>query len=257
MCVNMKKYYYFIVEGVHDSAALGRYLLERNIPLIRNIEQVDSYWQRLIPRSFPFNGDLLMRMPVPMFYENDDYAIAIQTAGGDSGITKAFDSLLNLEYEQLAGIAIFCDADTKTAKDCFDLLKQRLITEVDEEYHFIFKTAKFGEVTTENPAFGVYIIPNNEHEGTLENLLLEGGSIVYPDLMENAQAYVDSISTTYRKRWKISSEPKVLFGVMANALKPGKANQVSIQDNEWINAKTTESHSQSQLRNFLTGLLGE
>ncbi|MEC1178885.1 hypothetical protein P9B03_10350 [Metasolibacillus meyeri] len=52
--------------------------------------------QRLIPRSFPFNGDLLKRMPVSMFYENEEYAIAIQTAGGDSGISKVFDSLLNI-----------------------------------------------------------------------------------------------------------------------------------------------------------------
>ena len=50
----MKKYYYLIVEGVHDSAAIGRFLKEKGIVLKRNVDQIDSFWERLIPRSFPF-----------------------------------------------------------------------------------------------------------------------------------------------------------------------------------------------------------
>lgn len=256
MCAKMKKYFYFIVEGVHDSAALGRYLKRKNISLIRKIEQVDLFWERIIPKSFPFNGDLLKRMPVPMFYSNEQYSIAIQTAGGDSGIVKAFDSLLNLDYEHLTGVALFCDADTKPAEQCFNDLISRMLNEVDEEYHSIFKEAVFGEVTLGSPSFGVYIFPNNECEGTLENLLLEGGEIVYSDLMASAKEYVKRISLDYRqKHWSISSEPKVLFGVMANALKPGKANQVSIQDNQWISEETITTNSQSRLNDFLEQLL--
>lgn len=256
MCVKMKKYYYLIVEGVHDSAALGRFLKEENITILKNIEQVDPFWERLIPRSFPFNGDLLKRMPVPTFFGNDHYSIAIQGAGGDSGITKAFDSLLNLDYEQLTGIAIFCDADVKSAQETFKRLIETLETKVDEEYHSIFRDAIFGEITRQKPFFGVYVFPDNNHTGTLENLLLEGGDIVYPDLMEGALLYVDNIPSVYsKKNWSISSKQKVLFGVMANALRPGKANQVSIQDNKWISQETATSASQTELRNFLTKLL--
>ncbi|MGN7479621.1 DUF3226 domain-containing protein [Solibacillus silvestris] len=252
----MKKYYYLIVEGVHDTAAIGRFLKEKNIVLQRNIEQIDPYWERLIPRSFPFKGDLLKRMPVPVFYSNDEYSIAIQAAEGDSGIPKAFNSLLNLEYEQLAGVAVFCDADTKTAQEAFDNLLVQLKEEVDEDYHPLFDNAIIGKVSEQIPAFGIYVFPDNMNTGTLENLLLEGGKIAYPDLLANAQIYVDSISERYRRRnWTISSKEKVLFGVMANALRPGKANQVSIQDNKWISNLTVASTSQNELRSFMADLL--
>ena len=195
-------------------------------------------------------------MPVPVFYSNDEYSIAIQVAEGDSGIPKAFNSLLNLEFEQLAGVAVLCDADQKAAQQTFDNLLVKLKEEVDEDYHALFKNAVFGELTNETPSFGVYVFPDNVNTGTLENLLLEGGEIAYPDLIANAQIYVESIPETYRRRnWTISSSQKVLFGVMANALRPGKANQVSIQDNKWISDLTVTSISQNKLRDFITDLL--
>lgn len=162
MCAKMKKYYYFIVEGVHDTAALSRYLTEKDMKLVRNIEQVDSFWQRIIPLNFPYNGDLLKRMPVPTFYENSTHSIAIQTAEGDSGIARTFISLSNLNSEKLAGIAIFCDADSKPAKDSYQSLLNRLHDEVDADYHSIFEKAAFGKVTKENLNFGVYVFPHNE-----------------------------------------------------------------------------------------------
>ena len=49
---------------------------------------------------------------------------------------------------------------------------------------------------------------------------------------------------------------KMLVGVIANALKPGKANQVSIQDNNWINPETLNSNPiQMTFRKFLNELL--
>lgn len=169
---------------------------------------------------------------------------------------KTFDSFLNLDYEQLSGIAIFCDADTKPAEEAFQNLVKLLKTEVDEEYQPIFEQATFGEITKQKPLFGIYVFPNNSETGTLENLLLEGGKIIYPDLVTNAEQYVDSIPLNYRKKyWSISSQQKVLFGVMANALRPGKANQVSIQDNKWISAETAGAPSQIKLRRFLQRML--
>lgn len=73
--------------------------------------------------------------------------------------------------------------------------------------------------------------------------------------MENTRVYVNSIAPSYLKLWKISSEQKVLFGIMANVLKSGKANQVAIQDDEWISQQTSDTYSQSQLRVLITNLL--
>lgn len=247
----MKEYYYFIVEGVHDTAALRRFLKLFNIKSVTQIERIDSFWKRTIPTSFPHNGDLQKRMPVPQFFQNDEISIAIQTAGGDSKIVDAFEGLWNIDYEKLSGLAIFCDADDQTAEYRFNDLTSYLTDNIDEEYKILFENLEFNQINVSPMKFSIFVFPNNKDDGTLEKLLLEGGEVVYPHLLDEARKYVASIPEEYKRHWRPSSESKVLFGVVANVLKPGKANQVSIQDNEWISLKTIEQVNQVRLYEFL------
>lgn len=251
----MRKYYYFIVEGVHDAAALRRFLKLFSIMSVTNIERIDPFWKRTIPTSFPHNGDLQKRMPVPQFFQNDEISIAIQTAGGDSKIVDAFEGLWNIDYEKLSGLAIFCDADDKNAEQRFNDLTSYLIDHVEEEYQILFENLEFNRINENPMKFSIFVFPNNEDDGTLEKLLLEGGEVVYPHLLDEARKYVASIPEEYKRHWRPSSESKVLFGVAANVLKPGKANQVSIQDNEWISSSTIGQVNQGRLYQFLKRLL--
>ncbi|EGQ27035.1 hypothetical protein HMPREF9372_0957 [Sporosarcina newyorkensis 2681] len=77
----MRKYFYFIVEGVHDTAALNRFLKNLSVKSIRQVGEVDSFWERTIP-TFPHNGDLQKRVPVPSYFQNESISIAVQNAGG-------------------------------------------------------------------------------------------------------------------------------------------------------------------------------
>ncbi|MGR6008841.1 DUF3226 domain-containing protein [Bacillus cereus] len=113
-----------------------------------------------------------------------------------------------------------------------------------------------GQVSTGNPKVGIYVFPNNEETGTLEKVLLEGANQSYPELVKEATSYIDNIDDKYKKKWKPSDSQKVLVGCIANILKPGKANQVSIQDNDWICGKSLENGSQFILNDFIKQILG-
>ncbi|AQQ52247.1 DUF3226 domain-containing protein [Planococcus lenghuensis] len=252
----MSKYYFFVVEGVHDTAAIGKILRKKGFSNKRLMKDVDSYWERIIPKSFPHNGDLQKRVPTPDFYQNDAVSIGVLNAGGETEIASAIEgSLLNLSIDDLNGIAIFCDADSLEAKDKFDYIYKSIQNIEDEEIRNFFYDVQFNNIKNSNCKAGIFIFPDNNSTGTLEDFLLLGGEREYADLYDSAQLYIENIPDTYTSKWKPSSKNKVLVGVIANVLKPGKANQVSILDNEWITEESLKDTNQKELKGFLDNLL--
>lgn len=256
----MKKYFYFVVEGVHDTAAIWRFLKLMSLKKIEFKVEVDKFWERTIPNNFPHNDNLLKRVPIPMFFQNEQLSIAVQYAGGDGELVKMFSSIENIDYEALSGIAIFCDADKTRAHIRFNYLYEKLLNALDGDMKAIVEGTSFRNVKKADIKFGIYVFPNNEDEGTLEDLLLEGGAIVYKDLMNWAKDYVNSakgLDNRYIKKanFRGSKENKILVGVMANIFKPGKANQVSIEENDWISVDTVDGVIQRELRSFLSEML--
>lgn len=256
----MRKYFYFIVEGVHDTAAIWRFLKLMNLKKIEFKVEVDKFWERTIPNNFPHNDNLLKRVPIPMFFQNEQLSIAVQNAGGDSGLVKVFSSIENIDYEKLSGIAIFCDADRRSAEERFHHLYEDLLNKLDGDLKALVEGTAFRQIKRGEMKFGIYVFPNNRDKGTLEDLLLEGGEMVYKDLMDCAKDYLTSakeIDKDYIKKAKItdSDENKILVGVMANIIKPGKANQVSIEDNNWISKDTVDGDMQQELKSFLSEML--
>ncbi|XKE95407.1 hypothetical protein LG326_03480 [Metaplanococcus flavidus] len=257
----MKKYYYFIVEGVHDTAAIWRYIKLMNLNKVLNSDEVDEFWERTIPKNFPHNKELRKRVPVPTFFKNEEISLAVQSAGGDGELIRSMNSITNIDYAELSGIAIFCDADQKMASDRFNEVYKKLLDEVvNEELLEIIEGTELDNFKKGQTNFGVYIFPDNENNGTLEDLLIEGAEISYKELLDSARVYVDTaknIEATYIReaRWSISSEKKVLIGVMANILKPGKANQMSIEDNKWISDSTISITKQQKVQDFIRSIM--
>lgn len=251
----MRDYYFFIVEGPHDSAAIGRLLRPYHCKIVQKLENVDSFWARLIPKSFPYQNDLLRRMPVPVFYQNDTISVAIYSAGGEKNIPIALDSLLNIAVEELAGLAVFFDADEENPKDKFEKMHQEIVSSIDEELYPFIEGLHFNEIKSHPIKSSFFIFPNNEEKGTLEDILLEGGKIVYGDILGHAEHYLENIPPQYKEKWSEAKYAKSLFGVTANILQPGSANQVSIQRNEWINEETVTQTSQQNLKRFIDGIL--
>jgi hypothetical protein len=246
------KYVYFVVEGQHDIAAIGRILkVFHEAKQINNERNLDPFWRRLVPNRFPYKGYLLGRVPVPAFFQTKESSIAIHSSGGESDLIKTLKNTLNnLDQEELSAIALFCDADKKNAFDYFKELTKKL----NDLPPFTNLSAP-GQVSRTRPRTGIHVFPDNRQGGTLETVLLECASITYSDLLEEASKYIDNINQNYKEKWRPFDNLKAKVGCIANVLKPGKSNQVSIQDNDWICSKTEANPSLSMLKNFIEELL--
>lgn len=69
----------------------------------------------------------------------------------------------------------------------------------------------------------------------------DAASISYPELLELAEEYINDASKLQSTLKREQDRNKAKVGCIANVMKPGKANQVSIADNDWVSEKTLKS----------------
>jgi len=241
--VSARKLGYLITEGPHDIAFLGGVLKPCGFKLQRTPAEVDPFWAKLIPTSFPHGNDLLKRMPVPQFFQSDSHSLAIHQAEGDSQLVSRLQlSLAALDdwERKLVGIGLLLDSDDQLPAKRLAGLHDKW-AQGAEPQPLVFPPQP-GLVQEGPPCTGVYILPDNQSQGTLEDLLLEAGAHVYPHLLAQAQAYVKCVKDsadlkTKRDKEEIgapSGPKKAIVAAIASILKPGKAIQMSIQDNHWL-----------------------
>jgi hypothetical protein len=60
----MIQYAYLVIEGPHDVEFIGRFLKLKGFSRVRMMSDLDEFWQFLVPREFPYAGDLLRRREV-------------------------------------------------------------------------------------------------------------------------------------------------------------------------------------------------
>lgn len=257
------KHYFFVVEGAHDLAAISRVLKLLGInEEVKTKDKLSKTWESLIPNKFPFNFDILDRItPIPSFFQNKDYSVAIKVAGSDNRLLPTLDETLSIlpfeDISKLDGILLFCDADNKNPQEKINAIAKHaksiseLTFDIDSFMNMGVIKTKVKDIKSD-----YYVFPDNTSAGTLESLLIEGANIVYKDLLESSEEYVKSVKECYREKWSITSEKKVLVGCIANVLKPGKANQVSICDNDWISETTVNQCDKvKKIYNFIKEFL--
>lgn len=227
---------YFVVEGPHDLEVVGRILKLHGAKRVRQFEELDEFWHRLVPRQFPHEGDLLRRMPVPAFFASSDLSVAVQVAGSVDEIPPvAIATWSNLD-ETPEGFGVLLDADDKNVqKRWSEVVKGLPVKDVGDGP---------GAVGVGVPRAGVFVFPDNKSSGTLEKLLLECAAVAYPSLLNAAREWIDPISpddqaifadSAERKDFsKPAGKNKAIASAIASVLRPGKSIQVSIQDNRWL-----------------------
>lgn len=252
----VRKLGYLVVEGPHDVEFAIRLIRSRvHLERVRDIKLLDETLQALVPDKFPHGGDLLKRVPVPMFLQNDELAIAIHSAGGDSKIAACLeDTFLIIEPKEFSAVGIILDSDSVIAPEA---RHKKLLQLVDS------LTVKFssvpGELYEGPPRTGIYVLPDNQAQGTLEDLLLECGVVAYPEQLSAAKAFVDGVLSActggdFSDLRLTAGRNKAVVGVVAGLLKPGKAVQVSIQDNGWLKGKALQIERVEKVCNFLDEL---
>ncbi len=235
------KSFLFFVEGIHDINCVAKILLMNGFKEIHNMNNLPKMWKIRIPRVYPFVDNRLDRfIPIPSYFIKDNLCVVMVSANGVEKIIKSIDLYLsNMTKEELnlvSGICAIFDADQKIAKESFNEKftnnsKDMVINKSD----FLQGKCKIrGEVVN----LYYYFFPDNNSKGTLENFLLEGAKVVYSDLLDKVNKYLDDIDEKYKGNWTISSENKVKVGCIANVFRPGSANQISIRLDDWISEES-------------------
>ena len=240
------RYYLIIVEGAHDIATVERILRLHGINrMVRHKSEVPDVWKRMIPEKYPFHADDLERItPVPSFWQNDEISVAIKNAGSDMQLVNCIKEMCYglkiYEKQHLEKIMLIGDADRKPAEE-----KRRDILgagDYDDDFRILENGSdmvlQLEELAPKEHILlplVMYVLPDNENSGTLEDLLLDAAEIVYPDLKECAEHYINTTdSERYKEMSDTTKRNKATVGCIANVIKPGKANQAAIADSEWI-----------------------
>ncbi len=251
-------YGYLVVEGPHEVEFIGKFLKRFGFRRIIRIEDLNPFWKKIVPTTFPYAGDLKKRMPVPDFFHKDNYSIAIHSAEGVDQIVKTINGTLN-NYDQflevVAGIGIIIDADhsNDSGRAKFKKIKAELKGIMDLPQNP-------GEIIEQEIKAGFYIFPDNSSDGTLERILIDCATTNYNELYNGALEYINNVSVenlnkSERKDFiKPSGKDKAVVGCIGNILRPGKAIQVSIQDNRWVDENTIGIHEMSLFNEFLKNL---
>ncbi len=257
----MVRYCYIVVEGPQDVEFLIGLLKFYGLKRVRFLSSLDKFWETLIPKNYPVDDDLTKRVPVPYFVQNEQLSIAVHSAIGDTRIAQTIEeSLKFIQPSQLFSVGIFADADySKTPQERFN----KLITKLsDIDLPNLLPPSQIGQVNNHSPRCGIFIAPNNREQGTLENILLECARINYSDLLNLSQTYIESIDRNQLTKndledfKKPAGEKKAIISSISSILRPGKALQVSLQDNRWLDEKILELESIKLIKNFLEQIIG-
>lgn len=254
------RYIYLVTEGPHDVELMGRLLKPHAFQRVGHIKKLDPFWHPLVPRDFPHNGELLRRVPVPVFFARGDCSVAVHVADGISQLAGRVAGALAIlpSNRSLDGVGIFLDSDEGTDLGArHGTLRARLQGSISLPDHP-------GIVSTATPRAGVFILPDNVSPGTLEDLLVECAEHAYPSLIQAARVLVDSAENhapelrqeDLAELRKPAGRKKATIASIAAVLKPGKAIQTSIQDNRWLEGPTLDLPRIVALRGFLGELMG-
>jgi len=258
-------YVYFAVEGPHDLEFVGRFLKLHGLKRVQDKNQLAPFWTPLLPTTWPSpkgSTNLLKRVEVPVFFQNQDASVAIDSVTGDSRLLRsAINTRATVELpggEALHAIGVVLDSDQdESAMARFTTIAKGLAAE-----NLPLATAP-GQVVSGPPRLGIFVLPDNAAAGTLEDLLIECAEKQYPQLLASARTHVDSVEAEvppYAKEdlvdfLKPAGKRKAIVGSIGSVLRPGKAIQMSIQDNRWVDEEALELPRMKVFREFVDALL--
>jgi hypothetical protein len=254
----MIRYCYIVAEGHQDIEFLICFLKAYGLKRVNHLSKLDSFWEPLVPKTFPINDDLSTRVPVPVFLQNAELSVALHSAIGITRLSNTIEeSLAIIPASDIFGIGIFLDADhVETPQQRFD----KLIPQLSPLGLSLPST--LGEVMKGSPRCGIFIAPNNRDSGTLEDILLECANLNYPNLLALSTNYVSGIDTNQLTKDdleqlnKPAGKNKAVVSSISSILRPGYTLQVSIRDNRWIDQKTMVLDSVRLVKIFLDEVTG-
>jgi hypothetical protein len=250
-------YGYLVVEGPHDVELVAQLLRPHGLARVQLERDLDAFFVPLVPRTYPPNGDLLKRVPVPLFLQSATHVVAVHSAVGDTRLIATIgENAVLLDVARLTAIGVLIDSDDDSPIDRYNKIRDGLRS---RGYQFPDQP---GDVTAGPLRLGGFVLPDNLAAGTLEDILLECAQHVYPGLLATAITHVDSaaqdsslVKKDLEESQSRSGRSKAIVGSIASVLRPGKAVQVSLQDNRWLRDTALALPRVRAIQQFLMTLL--
>ena len=196
---------------------------------------------RIIPRQYPSAKDrrLIRIVPHPTFLVRDGKYAIISNAGGKTRLGENLSNIIGTLSEEaltnLVCIAIVADMDDGTVKSRLEEIVAQF-SDIEPTPAIRVDEMLKGDLEVLNYHFPLffYLFPDNKSTGTLESLLLDGAKTQYTELYKRANDYVAVAKQSHSESLKGFNGLKATVGVIANVFRPGRANQVSIGQDDWI-----------------------
>lgn len=263
---------FLLVEGPHDAEFMARLLQLRGFQQRKRLNEVEPRFHKMFPRHYPQDDStpLTDRHPVPLFYQSEGRWLVIVVGGGSK---SAATLAAALRSARLAGfgpdaVGVILDQDLDAtpvqARDRFaaDFAKEKDLPVALE------LNLTPGTVVAGAPRLGLYVLPDNQNAGTLEDLLLECAEQSYPALKIQAKGYRDEalsnaeLNTADREVYGLSGSKKegsmlkkAWVSAMGAILVPAAAIQNSIRLNRWLEGTALDLGRIRALQRFLDDLI--
>ncbi len=262
-----------VVEGAHDASFFGHLLAQHEYHLVRRLSDLPDRWSDLIPRRYPVDDqqtlDHVIRIP-EIYLHGGGNDVGIINAGGERSLVDALRVALDrLGADTFFAIGLVLDADhdVDVAHRFSDIrlqleqLNAAAVTEGAAGYPIPLPVAP-GVVIRGHPAVGVYVLPDNERQGTLETLLLECAAFDHPLAHRAASTMVKYLATragshsaTFGRLRSQAGGLKAQAGVIANILQPGTSLAVSLRRSKWLGSASMRCDAVVAADTFLKDLL--
>lgn len=239
----------FATEGAHDVSFIGKLLQRRGFKKITDFELLPMEWKPLFPKKFPWNGNSIERVArFPEVFHKDDQIVGLINSGGDSRLVSSLRNALDiLVPENVERAIIFADADSQPAHITFDSLTNSLKSLNDQAQeekapgYPLSIPRTIGVLEGQNPEVAIFVFPNNNSQGILEDVLYECSLVSHPELAKCASDFVDNLNKSLDdkhfslvKMRQGSNQKKSVMGAIANVLKPGSSLAVAVEQQKLI-----------------------
>ena len=248
------KYALLATEGPQDQAVICRLLRLLGLEIFKGdrkflSEDQFKFWKRLIPDS---SANIYKRldMQMPRIFTSSTHSVAIYQGQGSSLPQNLSDIIHNYDpYAQdIDALGLIVDADnsqpSKIAKKYADALRVYfpMISEIP------------GTITTGIPRTGIYVLPDNVRQGTLDSILVDCAANVYPDHKAGAEGFLSSLDAAHKSHWKPFDHEKAIVATIVSVIQPGIASRLSLAraKDRWICEQTKNNVPEvADLYNFI------
>src|SRR5713226_9612479 len=248
------RYSILATEGPHDQAFLAKLLKVIGFKAIEDdYNSLDPFWKGFVPKYPPASGRLYTRMNMPSILASQTDSVAIYWGEGSNLVDNVIAlAANNSDYKDaIHAFGLVVDADDKQPNIVAKEKAQKL--------QIIFPTMSEipGEITPGTPRTGIYLLPDNQGQGTLDSCLVKCASVVYPDHRTGAEKFLNELDSRHTSHLRTSiAREKAVVACIVGVLKPGKSNTASLADNNWVSKQTVSNVDEiSSLCGFVKSLL--